>query len=891
MREDITMNYQEGLAAVKELLGERASDAAVRRFSYGHDMGTLPDVVVKLLKNVPDLVIQPETEEELVEVVKIAAQAGIPLTPRGSASGGYGGAVAADAGIMVDMYRMSNIIGIDADASTVTVQPAAIICDVDEALRAHGLQMPFYTTSSLSATIGGCVAQGASGIGSNGQGSMRDNLVSVRMVLGDASVRELEGDELDLVYAMEGITGIISQVTLRVVPAMDLQFLALGAASAQSAQAAAKALMDAGVWHVNMQPPNYVALQNRACDNDLPERWVVFAAAPAGALDAVVLPADVETYSDDVARFEWDERYYPLRAKKYGPSIIPVDVLVPVERMAEFADVMKAKYEDSFLYEATAVGGGMMALIGFILADERKADFTMSFANSLVISEVAKKLGGGAYATGLYLQSESEAVFGRELLERVAAFKAQTDGAGIMNPGKVLPPSLDPKSPSKLIAKALGASRGVAGIGAAFARLMAGGKRENVHMSDLPEGTEDSAFACASCGFCRNKCTSFFPDPWEDSSPRGKWYILKEYAKGNLPLDVEAAHRLNICTTCKRCEQVCEVSLKMADHFLGAKPYFKQKGFSNKGLAALRGNMLDKGNFWGSDAAALAWKADDMRFSERGAIGFWPGCWTQTISKNAAQNTVRLLNDAGIEPVDLAGDGEDVCCGFYLFLGGYEQDFEDRVVANIKRINASGVKTVLTPCPACLATFAELYGGVAQKHGLPFDVEFVHSVVFLNDLVRDGSLKLAQGVEQNVKLTYHDPCHLGRWFGAYEQPREFIGAIPGVEYEDMAHNRADSLCCGLVNAFYQISNVPKSGVARVQEADDVNADYICTACAGCGVQINNMCLAAGVKARQVDITDFAARAMGHDVYDANEATQAYFQAAVDLLSDSTTVRD
>ena len=94
-----------------------------------------------------------------------------------------------------------------------------------------------------------------------------------------------------------------------------------------------------------------------------------------------------------------------------------------------------------------------------------------------------------------------------------------------------------------------------------------------------------------------------------------------------------------------------------------------------------------------------------------------------------------------------------------------------------------------------------------------------------------------------------------------------------------------------MNAFYQISNVPTSGVARVQEAADVDADYICTACAGCGVQINNMCLAAGVKTRQVDITDFAARAMGHEVYDSNEAAQTYFQAAVDLLTDSTTVRD
>ena len=460
-----------------------------------------------------------------------------------------------------------------------------------------------------------------------------------------------------------------------------------------------------------------------------------------------------------------------------------------------------------------------------------------------------------------------------------------------MNPGKVLPASLDAKSPAKLVARAIGSARGVAGIGAALGRVLSGKKNEAVQLTDLPNDMENSAFACAACGFCRGKCTVFLPDPWEDNSPRGKWHLIKEYAKGNIPFDLPMVHKLNICTTCKRCEQTCEVSLKMADEYLGAKPYFKDKGFSNAGLSALRQNVLDTGNFWGSDAEGLGWHAADMRFQETGEIGFWPGCWTQTISKNAAQNVVHLLNAAGIEPVDLGDNGSDICCGFYLFLGGYADDFEARAAKNIERMNAAGVKKVLTPCPACLATFAELYGGVAQKHGLPFDIEFMHSVVVLNQLVEDGSLKLSEGERVDVKVTYHDPCHLGRWFGVYEEPRSFIKAVPGVEFEDMRHNRQDSLCCGLVNAFYEIGSVPTSGVSRVSEADEVQADYILTACAGCGVQVNNMCVAANTHARQMDVTDLAAKSMGFEVHDSNEAAQAYFAAAVDLLSTSTTVQD
>lgn len=885
------MDQQATLEALQSELGDRASTIEVRRVVYSHDMGTLPDVVKKFIDTMPAMVVQPETADEVQRLAVLARDGAVPLVPRGSASAGYGGAVPASGGIVVDMYRMRGLVAIDGENLTATALPATTLEDADNALREAGFRMPIMPTSAPSATVGGFLCQGGCGIGSARAGSLRDNVVSATAVLGDGTVRTFTGDDLDLVYGMEGITGIVTEVTLSIVPVADQFVQAFSFADADAAQAFAHRAVEDGAWHVNVQPPNYVALANRALGANLPETWIVLTATDGDDMADAAAASKGAALGAEVADQLWAERYYPLRGKKFGPSMIPVDVLVPQDKLAAFSAAMVDKYEDSFVYEATAAGEGMFALIGFILADERKDDFTMAFANSLVIAEVAKKLGGRAYASGMYLTAESEDIFGRETLERVAAFKADTDPAAIMNPGKVLPPSLDPKSPAKLIARAIGSARGVAGIGAALGRVLSGRKGDVKPLTDLPGAMEESAFACAECGFCRSKCTVFLPDPWEDNSPRGKWYLIKEYAKGHIPFDLPMVHKLNICTTCKRCEQTCEVSLKMADEYLGAKPYFKEKGFSNAGLAALRGNVLSTGNFWGADAEGLGWHTDDMRFSETGEIGFWPGCWTQTISKNAAQNVVHLLNAAGIEPVDLGDNGSDICCGFYLFLGGYAEDFEARVVENIRRMNAAGVKKVITPCPACLATFAELYGGIAKAHDLPFDIEFVHSIVVLNELVAEGTLDLSAGEPVDAKVTYHDPCHLGRWFNVYEEPRDFIKAVPGVTFEDMKHNRQDSLCCGLVNAFYEIGSVPTSGVARVSEADEVEADYILTACAGCGVQVNNMCVAAQTHARQMDITDLAAKSMGFEVYDSNEAAQAYFAAAVDLLSTSTTVQD
>lgn len=886
------MSVENGVASLKARFEERASDEPLRRFVYGHDMGVLPDAIKKFIANTPAVVVQPETVEELSEIVKVACTENLPITPRGGASGGYGGAVPVSSGIVIDMVRMSGLLSVDRSSMTATAKAGTVLKDLDDELKKLGLALPLYPSSAPSATIGGFVAQGGAGIGSCSEGTMRDNLYSLQLVLGDGTIREISGEELDYVYAMEGITGVIASVSFRVVEDRQHMMAAFGCQNAEQAQALVQRAAQLGAWHLNVQPPTFVSLKNRACGTKTAEQWLVFVVSDKiDELAPLAKYIGAVSYGTDVALHEWDERFYPLRGKKFGPSIIPVDVVIPIAKLSAFADAMSKKFEDAFVYEGSAIGGEELALIGFILADERQDNFTLSFANSLVINEAAKKLGGRAYATGIYLTAEAEAIFGAGVLAETVEFKRRTDAMGIMNPGKVLPPSLDPGSPSKRIAKAIGTSRSLAGIGSALSRILGGAQSKVKQISDLPNDMENSAFACAACGFCRSKCTVYLPNLWEDNSPRGKWYMLKEYAKGNIPFDLPLASRVNLCTTCKRCEFSCEVDLKMADEYLGAKPYlFAAKGFDNAGLAALRGNVISTGNFWGADLEGIAWEDDDMEFAETGELGFWPGCWSETVTKNAAQNVVRLLNAAGIKPVDLS-NGTDACCGFYLLAGGYMEDYSSRVAQNVLRMNEKGIKTLITPCPACLAAFKESYKAVAQSQGVACDITFMHSVTYLNDLVKAGKLSFpAQASEASAKtVTYHDPCHLGRWFGEYDTPREFIKAIPGIELKEMEHNRDDALCCGLVSAFYMISNVPVSGAWRIAEAEATNADYLLTACSGCGCQLNSSASANGAKVEQHDITDIAAEAMGFDVFNPNDLVAAYMGAAVDLLSTSKTI--
>lgn len=878
------------LGEIKELFGERASDDALRRFVYGHDMGALPDAIGRFIDNVPSLVVQPVTEDEVIALVNGARTSKTPIVPRGGATAGFGGAVPAKSGIVVDFVRMAAVTAIDAESMSVTVEPGVVFADLEKQLRDQGLRLPLYPTSALSATVGGWVAQGGAGIGSRAQGDLLDNLISVRIVLGSGEVRELTNGELRLCYAMEGITGIITSVTLEILPAIEITPMLCAFSSAEAAQRFVDSTADLEVWHLNVQPPHFVALKNRATGEHLPEEWLVFAAFAESAdtatgLEERAVAAAGRVLTTHDAEHEWGERFYPLRGKKFGPSIVATDVVIPADKLTEFAKKISNKFGDELIYEATAVGTKEYAIIGFMLADERKLSFTVLFSNSLAVNEIAKKVGGRAFASGMYLTPESEAIFGKELLEQVVAFKRETDPAGILNPGKVLPIKYDPTSPVKLIARAVGSARGVSGIGGALGKVMNGNGNSAKKISDLPNNMEDGAFACASCGFCRGVCTVFAPDPWEDNSPRGKWYMLKEYAKGNLEFDQAMATKINLCTTCKRCDTVCEVSLHMAHEFMGVKPYLLDaKEFENTGLSDVRNNVLTTGNFWGAPSEGTEWRTDDMRFSTDSEIGYWPGCWSSVVTKNAPQNAVHLMNAAGVEPVYL-GDKE-VCCGLYHALGGYAEDFAKRVADNLTLMNERGIKTIITSCPGCFATFTENYKSVAQELGIPCDIEFKHVVVYLSELVEQGKLSFPEA--QPVSVTYHDSCHLGRWFGKYEEPRTVLNAMPGLELREMDHSREDAQCCGLVGAFYHLPTVEHSAVTRVTEAESTGAEYLVTNCAGCASQFNAATNAMGTTIKQKDLTDLAAEALGYEVYDPTEAIAGAMQGAVQMLTGSVT---
>src|SRR4030042_1011002 len=193
---------------LEKTFGSRVTFRRTERKLYGHDIAAVPGVFRRLIgSTIPDAVVQPEDEQQLMALIKWAAANKVPLTPRGKASSGYGGVLPVKKGVVVDFYRLKKIKQIDKAALTVTVQAGVVFERLDKELMKNGLTLRLYPSSYPAATVGGWLGPGGAGIGSFEAGWFRDNVAGARVVMPDGSIRDFKGSELDVISGAEGITG------------------------------------------------------------------------------------------------------------------------------------------------------------------------------------------------------------------------------------------------------------------------------------------------------------------------------------------------------------------------------------------------------------------------------------------------------------------------------------------------------------------------------------------------------------------------------------------------------------------------------------------------------------------------------------------------------------
>jgi Fe-S oxidoreductase len=249
-----------------------------------------------------------------------------------------------------------------------------------------------------------------------------------------------------------------------------------------------------------------------------------------------------------------------------------------------------------------------------------------------------------------------------------------------------------------------------------------------------------------------------------------------------------------------------------------------------KPYRAVSSGLTGQGNPFNEDRKTRADWAEGLNvktFAEGMDVLYFPCCYCSYDPrlKKVAQATVKILQKAGVD-FGILGSKEN-CCGESIRRTGNEEVFKKLAKENIKTFVDNGVKKILVSSPHCYHTFKNEYPD------FKVNFEVIHVSQYLSGLVNEGKLQITK--EYGKKITYHDPCYLGRHNGVYEEPRGVLKKIPGLELNEMPESREDSLCCGMGGGriWAETEKHERFSNLRVEQAIELGAEEVVTSCPYC----------------------------------------------------------
>jgi Fe-S oxidoreductase len=340
----------------------------------------------------------------------------------------------------------------------------------------------------------------------------------------------------------------------------------------------------------------------------------------------------------------------------------------------------------------------------------------------------------------------------------------------------------------------------------------------------IKESGGDGFKFCYQCGLCDTVC------PWNRVRAFSMRRIIREATFGLTEIESEEMWR---CTTCGNCPQQCPRGVKIIESGVALRRIATEYGVFPtpvKSVRTISASLTGEGNPLNEKRANRAAWAEGLSvkpFTEGMEILYFPGCYLcyDPRLKKVAGATARILKRAGIDFGILGA--EESCCGESIRKTGDEEVFKRLARENIKTFVDHGVKKILVSSPHCYHTFKNEY----PEFMVNFEV--VHISQFLCELIDEGRLELSG--EYAKKVTYHDPCYLGRHNGVYEEPREVLKRVPGLELNEMPDSRRDSLCCGGGGGRIWMETLKGERFSdlRLEQASAIGAEVLVTACPYC----------------------------------------------------------
>ena len=370
-------------------------------------------------------------------------------------------------------------------------------------------------------------------------------------------------------------------------------------------------------------------------------------------------------------------------------------------------------------------------------------------------------------------------------------------------------------------------------------------------VADIEREIKDTkARLCLDCGKCTVVCPVAQCDP--DFNPR-----LITQRRLNRKSSDSQDETIWSCISCYMCVERCNYRVQFPEFISALRWEAREEGFHVKcnhggSLQALM-RMMAREDLHQN---RLGWLPDDIEIASKSDTLFFVGCapYFDVIFTDLDVNTLagvkgamRLLNKAKV-PFNVLDN--ERCCGHDLFLQGDKEGFMALAQANVQDFARKGIKKIITNCPECYHTLKVYYLKMLDASG----IEVYHLTEIIAPLVQSGELQLGK---LEKKVTYHDPCRLGRCARLFDEPRMALNAVSGLEILEMDQSRENALCCGsspwsncgAVNQQIQTQ--------RLIQAESTGANIMVTACPKCQIHLKCAQKIGGDKIPQVDIQDLA----------------------------------
>ncbi len=372
---------------------------------------------------------------------------------------------------------------------------------------------------------------------------------------------------------------------------------------------------------------------------------------------------------------------------------------------------------------------------------------------------------------------------------------------------------------------------------------------------------QTNAFDCLDCG----KCTASCP--------------IAQVNNGYSPRRVVAHTRLHsmeetrrdpmlwACLTCRSCEAGCPADVDYSSLTLSLRAEAQEHG--QHGICSHGGALQALMRVMKSDTLQqnrLDWVDEDLKIAETGEVLFFVGCAPYfdaffsdlaTRTLDGARSTIKLLNAIGITPALMP---QERCCGHDLLWSGDRDSFLKLGEQNLEHISQTGAKKVVFFCPECYRTVKQDYADNFGK----LDFETCHISEVISEAVANQKLYFPTD-SRNTKVTFQDPCRLGRHLQVYDAPRQTMRAIPGIELEEMHKSGKRAVCCGVSHWMNCTTYSKQIQIERLRQAKATGAETLITACPKCEVHLRcamqDLNLGEDISIDIKDVTVLAAEAL------------------------------